>query len=87
MLTLLFTDQINNGSTQILEKDEAHHAIKALRLGIGDILKISDGKSFWVEGPIVEIAQRRLTIEEKRNGVITLPTPELVLVQALTNKS
>ena len=84
MANLFFTNKFIDSKFHLLEGDEAHHAIKALRLGIGDILKISDGKSFWVEGPIVEIAKRRLTIEEKRNGLITLPTPELVLVQALT---
>jgi 16S rRNA (uracil1498-N3)-methyltransferase len=81
---LFFTNKLTDSKFHFLDGDEAHHAIKVLRLGIGNILKISDGKSYWVEGPIVGIAKRKLTVEEKRNGVITLPTPELVLVQALT---
>jgi len=84
VLTLFFTDQINNGSTQILEKDEAHHAIKVLRLNLGEVIKISDGVKKWVSGPIIEISKKVLTISVSEKGEFEEKKPELVLVQAVT---
>ena len=84
MLTLFFTDQINDGSTQTLDKDEAHHAIKVLRLNLGEVIKISDGVKKWVSGPIIEISKKVLTISVSEKGEFEEKKPELVLVQAVT---
>ena len=84
MLTLFFSDQISTGQRQVLESDEAHHAIKVLRLNIGEIIKISDGVGKWVSGPIVEIAKKELFISISERGEIQAAKPELVLVQAIT---
>jgi 16S rRNA (uracil1498-N3)-methyltransferase len=84
VLTLFFSDQISTGQRQVLESDEAHHAIKVLRLNIGEIIKISDGLGKWVSGPIVEIAKKELFISISERGEIQAAKPELVLVQAIT---
>ena len=84
MLNLFFTDQINNGSTQSLENDQAHHAIKVLRLNLGEVIKISDGVKKWVSGPIIEISKKVLTISVSEKGEFEEKKPELVLVQAVT---
>ena len=84
MLTLFFSDQISTGQRQVLESDEAHHAIKVLRLNIGEIIKISDGVGKWVSGPIVEIAKKELFVSISERGEIQAAKPELVLVQAIT---
>ena len=84
MLTLFFSDQISTGQRQVLESDEAHHAIKVLRLNIGEIIKVSDGVGKWVSGPIVEIAKKELFISISERGEIQAAKPELVLVQAIT---
>ncbi len=84
MLTLFFSDQISTGQRQILEDEEAHHAIKVLRLNTGEIIKISDGVGNWVSGPIVEIAKKELFISITERGQIQAVKPELVLVQAIT---
>ena len=84
MLTLFFSDQISTGQRQVLKSDEAHHAIKVLRLNIGEIIKISDGVGKWVSGPIVEIAKKELFISISERGEIQAAKPELVLVQAIT---
>ena len=83
MLTLFFSDQISTGQRQILEDEEAHHAIKVLRLNTGEIIKISDGVGNWVSGPIVEIAKKELFISITERGEIQAVKPELVLVQAI----
>lgn len=84
MLTLFFSEHISTGQTQVLEDDEAHHAIKVLRLNYGEIIKISDGVRNWVSGPIVEIAKKKLSITITDRGEIQKVKPELVLVQAVT---
>ena len=84
MLTLYFTDQINDGSTQTLDKDDAHHAIKVLRLKLGEVIKISDGVKKWVSGSIIEISKKELTISISERGDFEEKKPELVLVQAVT---
>jgi 16S rRNA (uracil1498-N3)-methyltransferase len=84
VLTLFFTDQINDGSTQTLDKDDAHHAIKVLRLKLGEVIKISDGVKKWVSGSIIEISKKELTISISERGDFEEKKPELVLVQAVT---
>ena len=84
MLTLFFTDQINDGSTQTLDKDDAHHAIKVLRLKLGEVIKISDGVKKWVSGSIIEVSKKELTISISERGDFEEKKPELVLVQAVT---
>ena len=84
MLTLFFTDQINDGSIQTLDNDDAHHAIKVLRLKLGEVIKISDGVKKWVSGSIIEISKKELTISISERGDFEEKKPELVLVQAVT---
>ena len=84
MLTLFFTDQINDGSIQTLDNDDAHHAIKVLRLKLGEVIKISDGVKKWVSGSIIEISKKELTISISERGNFEEKKPELVLVQAVT---
>jgi 16S rRNA (uracil1498-N3)-methyltransferase len=84
VLTLFFSDQISTGQRQVLENEEAHHAIKVLRLNTGEVIKISDGVGNWVSGPIVEIAKKELYVSITERGEIQAAKPELVLVQAIT---
>jgi 16S rRNA (uracil1498-N3)-methyltransferase len=84
VLTLFFTDQINDGSTQTLDKDDAHHAIKVLRLKLGEVIKISDGVKKWVSGSIIKTSKKELTISISERGDFEEKKPELVLVQAVT---
>ena len=84
MLSLFFVDKLSGGQTQTLESDEAHHAIKVMRLKTGEEIKISDGEGNWVSGPISEVGKKNLKIYVTANGIETSKKPELVLVQALT---
>ena len=84
MLSLFFVDKLSGGQTQTLESDEAHHAIKVMRLKTGEEIKISDGEGNWVSGPISEVGKKNLKIDVTANGIEMSKKPELVLVQALT---
>lgn len=84
MLSLFFVDKLSSGQTQTLESDEAHHAIKVMRLKTGEEIKISDGEGNWVSGPISEVGRKNLKIDVTASGIEASKKPELVLVQALT---
>ena len=86
MLSLFFVDKLSGGQTQTLESDEAHHAIKVMRLKTGEEIKISDGEGNWVSGPIAEVGKTNLKIDVNSNGIETNKTPELTLVNALNKK-
>ena len=79
MLTLFFSDQISTGQRQVLENNEAHHAIKVLRLNTGEVIKISDGVGNWVSGPIVEIAKKELFICYMERSTVVLYTGVMFL--------
>ena len=84
MHSLFFVDKLSGGQTQTLESDEAHHAIKVMRLKTGEEIKISDGEGNWVSGPISEVGKKNLKIDVTASGIEASKKPELVLVQALT---
>lgn len=84
MLSLFFVDELSGSKTQALDNDEAHHAIKVMRLKIGEEIKISDGEGSWVSGPISEVGKKSLKITVTSNGIEKIKKPELVLVQAIT---
>ena len=84
MLSLFFVDELSGSKTQTLDNDEAHHAIKVMRLKIGEEIKISDGEGSWVSGPISEVGKKSLKITVTSNGIERIKKPELVLVQAIT---
>jgi len=84
VLPLFFVDNLSGGSSQLLDKDEAHHAIKVLRVKIGEEIMISDGSGNWVSGPIEELGKKTLLIKVSNQGQKKLNKPELVIVQAIT---
>jgi 16S rRNA (uracil1498-N3)-methyltransferase len=84
VLPLFFADNLSGGNSQLLDKDEAHHAIKVLRVKIGEEIMISDGSGNWVSGPIEELGKKTLLIKVSNQGQKKLNKPELVIVQAIT---
>jgi 16S rRNA (uracil1498-N3)-methyltransferase len=84
VLPLFFVDNLSSGDSHLLDKDEAHHAIKVLRVKIGEEIMISDGSGNWVSGPIEELGKKTLLIKVSNQGQKKLNKPELVIVQAIT---
>ena len=84
MLSLFFVDQISSGSTQELSGDEGHHAVKVMRLQIGEQIKIADNLGNWVSGAITEVGKKSLKINVSERGNAEHLKPELILVQAVT---
>jgi 16S rRNA (uracil1498-N3)-methyltransferase len=84
MLSLFFVDQISSGSKQELSGDEGHHAVKVMRLQIGEQIKIADKLGNWVSGAITEVGKKSLKINVSERGNAEHLKPELILVQAVT---
>jgi 16S rRNA (uracil1498-N3)-methyltransferase len=84
MLSLFFVDQISSGSMQELSGDEGHHAVKVMRLQIGEQIKIADNLGNWVSGAITEVGKKSLKINVSERGNAEHLKPELILVQAVT---
>jgi len=81
---LFFVDKISTESIQSIENEEAHHAIKVLRLSVGEFVYVSDGHGKWISGPISEISKKSLAIRIENTGETHAEKPELVVVQAFT---
>lgn len=84
MSYLFFVDNLDSNDIQLLEDQEAHHAIKVLRLSEGERLTLSDGLTKWVSGNIIEISRKSLKIKVDKKGNMELTKPELVVIQAFT---
>lgn len=84
MVALFFVDRLSSEKLQILDGDEAHHAIKVMRLGLNEVIQISDGTGSWVSGPISELNKKNLKITVTSNGIEKKKMPKLVLIQAIT---
>jgi 16S rRNA (uracil1498-N3)-methyltransferase len=84
MLSLFFVDQLSTGTTQELSGDEGHHAVKVMRLQIGEQIKIADKLGNWVSGAITDVGKKSLKINVSERGNAKHLKPELILVQAVT---
>ena len=84
MLSLFFVDQLSSSDNQTLDGDEGYHAVKVLRLAVGEKIKVSDGKGNWVAGAVVEVDKKTLQIKVTERGQYKVIKPELIVVQAVT---
>lgn len=83
MLTLFLVETISEGEVIEIDGDEAHHAIKVLRINLGEEVLISDGSGNWVRAKVEDIAKKSLTARVVERGFQETRTPKLVIVQAL----
>ena len=84
MLSLFFVPEISDGSKIVVDGDEAHHAIKVMRMEIGEELQVADGKGNWAQGSITAIDKKSFTISISDRGQSSRTHPEFVVIQALT---
>jgi 16S rRNA (uracil1498-N3)-methyltransferase len=51
-----------NDSTWQLTGDEAHHFVKVLRLGIDEVVEVTDGRGSWVSGTVTSVNSREVNV-------------------------
>lgn len=71
------------GARVRLAGDEARHAVSVARVRVGERIAVGDGRGTIVRGPVVEAAQREVTIEVEESVFEEPAAPALILVQAL----
>ena len=77
MLTLFFVPDLGSGANVEVTGDEAHHAIKVLRLAMGEEILLADGTGAWVRGKIDAIAKKsfRTAVLERGSACTGTPPP------------
>ena len=84
MLSLFLVPAIPVENTVCIDGEEAHHAIKVMRMAVGEEVLVSDGAGSWARGPIAGLDKKSFTVSIHQRGIEIAEKPELIVVQALT---
>lgn len=71
------------GDLVALTGAEAKHAAVVRRLRVGEAVTVGDGRGAWLSGTAEEVSPARVEIRISERTERPLPTPRVVLVQAL----
>jgi len=71
------------GAEVTVEGDEAHHAVAARRLRVGESVVLTDGAGTSVVGEVASTGKRVFSLVVATVSSVPAPDPELVVVQAL----
>ncbi|MFC7402283.1 16S rRNA (uracil(1498)-N(3))-methyltransferase [Citricoccus sp. GCM10030269] len=74
---------VTAGAVVVLTGSEARHAAQVMRLGPGERVDVADGTGRRVSGSVLSAAPDRLEVTAESVVDEPVPSPELVLVQAL----
>jgi 16S rRNA (uracil1498-N3)-methyltransferase len=85
MLTLFFVDDLPAAAGLIYEfdGDDAHHAIKVLRIGVGDIFNLSDGKGSWSRVVAEDVTKKSIRVRVLDSGFESELATQFTIVQAI----
>jgi 16S rRNA (uracil1498-N3)-methyltransferase len=83
MLTLFLIDKLEDSNLIEIAGDEAHHAIKVLRITVGEEILISDGAGDWVRASVENIEKKTFTAKVLERGFQPEKSPRLIVVQGL----
>lgn len=83
MLPLFFAESITRDEFLTVEGDEAHHAIKVVRIEVGEELLLVDGTGLWAQGRVHAIDKKFFTLEVRNRGEAPEPQQQIIVIQAL----
>lgn len=83
MLTLFLVDKLEDSNLIEVSGEEAHHAIKVLRITVGEEILISDGAGNWVRASVENIEKKTFTAKVLERGLQPEKSPRLIVVQGL----
>jgi len=84
VLTLFFVPSLGSNNSIEVTGDEAHHAIKVLRISLGEEILLSDGAGAWARGSVERIDKKSFVLSVLERGMSEPAEPEIIVVQALT---
>ncbi len=85
MLTLFFVDDLPTtaGSSYEFDSEDAHHAIKVLRIAAGEIFNLSDGKGAWSRVSVTNVNKKSMTVKVLESGFEEALNEHFTIVQAI----
>ena len=83
MLTLFLVDNLDSSQTIEVTGDEAHHAIKVLRINLGEEILISDGNGNWVRAAVEKIEKKSFSAKVLERGIQEQRSPKIIVVQGI----
>jgi 16S rRNA (uracil1498-N3)-methyltransferase len=85
MLTLFFVDDLPTtvGSSYEFDSEDAHHAIKVLRIAAGEIFNLSDGKGAWSRVSVTNVNKKSMTVKVLESGFEEALNENFTIVQAI----
>lgn len=85
MLTLFFVDDLPTtvGARYEFDSEDAHHAIKVLRIAAGEIFNLSDGKGSWSRVSVDNVNKKSMTVTVLETGFEEALVQHFTIVQAI----
>ena len=83
MLNQFFVSHLPSSGEVIVDGDEAHHALKVLRIKEGERIRLSDGVKSFAEVEVISIGKSQFTCLIKSYGEVAPTRIHLTVVQAL----
>jgi 16S rRNA (uracil1498-N3)-methyltransferase len=85
MLTLFFVEDLPTdiGSRYEFDSEDAHHAIKVLRIAAGEIFNLSDGKGSWSKVSVENVNKKSMTVRVLATGFEEALPQTFTIVQAI----
>jgi len=85
MLTLFFVEDLPTavGSRYEFDSEDAHHAIKVLRIAAGEIFNLSDGKGAWSKVSVENVNKKSMTVRVLASGFEEALSQKFTIVQAI----
>lgn len=77
-------ENLNIGEEFELSPEEALHATKVLRLSMGDVIWITDGKGFKTQSQISEISKKKVVVKIISKELMSPKPSKLILAVAVT---
>lgn len=85
MLTLFFVDDLPTkvGQSYEFNNEDAHHAIRVLRMAAGDVFMLADGTGAWSQVKAFAIKKKSMEVEVTATGFQEALATTITVVQAL----
>lgn len=85
MLTLFFVDDLPTtvGSSYEFDSEDAHHAIKVLRIAAGEIVNLSNGNGAWSKVSVSNVNKKSMTVKVLETGFEEALRENFTIIQAI----
>lgn len=83
MSVAVFFSEDLSGDELVLDGAEGRHASVVRRIGVGERIRLTDGRGSYAEGPVTAASKGGVTVAVDNRGTVPVSRPRLVVVQAL----